>query len=206
MSRSKSSNAWLREHFSDPYVKKAHSEGYRSRAVYKLIELQNRDKLIKPNMVVVDLGAAPGGWSQIAVNWVKPKGQVFALDILPMSPLPGVEIITGDFTQEIVYEQLLASLQGRAVDVVLSDMAPNMSGMPAVDQPKALYLAELALAFANQTLKQGGTFVTKLFHGEGSENYMREIRQGFSQMLVRKPDASRGRSAEIYIVAKNKRL
>ena len=205
MARSKSSKAWLKEHFNDVYVKKAHAEGYRSRAVYKLIEIQEKDRLIKPGMVIVDLGAAPGGWSQVASAWVKPRGKVIALDILPIDPIQDVKIIMGDFTSEAVYAALMAQLAEKQVDIVLSDMAPNMSGMPAVDQPKALYLAELALDFCQQVLKPKGSFVSKLFHGEGSENYLKQLRQVFQQVVIRKPEASRGRSSEVYVIGKMKK-
>jgi 23S rRNA (uridine2552-2'-O)-methyltransferase len=205
MARSKSSNKWLKEHFADQYVKKAQAAGYRSRAVYKLLEVQKKDRVIKPGMVVVDLGAAPGGWSQLAVEWVKPRGQVIALDILPMEAIPDVEIITGDFTTDEVYQQLLTHLNGRQVDVVLSDMAPNMSGMTAVDQPRSMYLVELAFDFAMQTLKPGGSFLVKVFHGEGSEAFLKQLRQAFTKVVVRKPDASRDRSSEVYMLAQGKR-
>jgi 23S rRNA (uridine2552-2'-O)-methyltransferase len=201
MARSKSSKRWLKEHFDDQYVKKAQASGYRSRAAFKLIEIQDKDKIIRPGMVVVDLGAAPGGWSQVAAEWVKPKGAIIALDILPMDELPGVDILLGDFTEEAVYQQLCQHLQGRAVDVVLSDMAPNFSGTPAVDQPRAMYLAELALDFARQTLKPGGCFLTKIFQGEGSAEYLKLLRGCFTKVIVRKPDASRDRSSEVYMLA-----
>ncbi len=202
MARSKSSKQWLKEHFDDQYVKKAQAEGYRSRAVFKLMEIQKKDHIIRPGMVVVDLGAAPGGWSQIAAEWVKPRGQVIALDILPMDPLPGVEIITGDFTTDAVYNALIAHLQGRQVDVVLSDMAPNFSGNPAVDQPRSMYLAELALDFARQTLKPGGSFLTKVFQGADSADFLKLLRSLFTTVVVRKPDASRDRSPEVYMLGR----
>ena len=205
MARSKSSKQWLKEHFDDPYVKKAQAEGYRSRAVYKLLEVQKKDRLIKSGMVVVDLGAAPGGWSQLAAEWVKPKGQVIALDILPMDELTGVEIITGDFTTDEIYQQLLTQLKGQAVDIVLSDMAPNMSGVPAVDKPKAIYLVEIALDFALQVLKPGGSFLTKVFQGEGSEEFIKQMRKAFEKVIIRKPDASRDRSSEVYILGRGRR-
>lgn len=205
MARTKSSKKWLKEHFDDQYVKKAHAEGYRSRAVYKLLEVQQKDRLIKPGMMVVDLGAAPGGWSQIAAEWVKPRGKIIALDILPMEAIPGVDIITGDFTTDEVLQQLMTQLEGKQVDVVLSDMAPNMSGMAAVDKPRAMYLVELAFDFAMQVLKPGGSFLTKVFHGEGSEEFLKQLRQAFTKVVVRKPDASRGRSSEVYMLATGKR-
>lgn len=205
MARSKSSKNWLREHFNDPYVKKAQAEGYRSRAVYKLIEIQKKERLIKPNMIVVDLGAAPGGWSQIAATWVKPKGKVIAFDILPMPDIDGVEIITGDFTQEDIYQQLLDSLQGQAVDVVLSDMAPNMSGVPEVDQPRGMYLVELAYEFSMTVLKPGGSFVSKVFQGAGFDEFLKQLRLAFKKVVILKPDASRNRSPEVYMIAIQKR-
>lgn len=202
MARSKSSKQWLKEHFDDHYVKKAQAAGYRSRAVFKLMEIQEKDRFIRPGMVVVDLGAAPGSWSQVAVDWTKPRGQIIALDILPMDPLPGVEIITGDFTTEAVYNLLLERLQGQPVDVVLSDMAPNFSGNPAVDQPRSMYLAELALDFARQTLKPGGSFLAKVFQGSDSATYLKLLRTLFTTVVVRKPDASRDRSPEVYMLGR----
>ncbi len=198
--KSKSSNRWLQEHFSDHYVKLAKERGYRSRAVFKLLELQEKDGFIKPGMTVVDLGAAPGGWSEAALELVGPKGDVIALDSLEMEPIAGVHIIQGDFTKDEVYQQLLDHLQGKAVDVVLSDMAPNTTGLRAVDIPRAMHLAELALDFAKHTLKPKGAFVTKLFHGEGFEAYVKDVRQQFKQVKIRKPSASRARSHEVYLV------
>jgi 23S rRNA (uridine2552-2'-O)-methyltransferase len=200
--RSKSSNRWLQEHFSDPFVKKAQEQGYRSRAVFKLLGIQEKDQIIKPGMTVVDLGAAPGGWSEVAVKMVGPKGRVVALDILPMDPIPGVHIIEGDFSEEQVYQGLLAYLEGDKVDVVLSDMAPNMSGMRSVDIPRAMYLAELALDFAQQVLKKRGTFVAKLFQGEGFDEYIKHARTLFTQVYTRKPEASRARSNELFLIGK----
>lgn len=202
MSQTKSSRRWLKEHFSDPFVKRAQQEGYRSRAAYKLLAIQEKDKLIKQSMVVVDLGAAPGGWSQVATRLVGHKGRVFALDILPMDALPAVEFILGDFTEEAVLQQLSQQLQDVPVDVVLSDMAPNLSGMAVVDQPRVMYLAELALEFAQQVLSADGAFVVKVFQGAGFEEFLRQLRRFFKQVLIRKPEASRARSAEIYLVAK----
>ena len=206
MAKSKSSRNWLNEHFSDEYVKRAQKEGYRSRAVFKLLELQERDRLLKPGMTVIDLGAAPGGWSQIASNLVGDKGRVVALDILPMDSLADVEFLQGDFRDELVLQQMLALLDSSLADLVMSDMAPNISGMKAVDQPRAIYLAELALEFARQVLKPGGTFVVKLFHGEGFDPFVREIRSSFSTMVTRKPKASRPRSREVYLLARNFRV
>ncbi|MFT7558227.1 MAG: 23S rRNA (uridine2552-2'-O)-methyltransferase [Flavobacteriales bacterium] len=205
MAKSKSSNNWLQEHFSDEYVIKSQRDGYRSRASYKLIELSKKDKLLRPGMTVVDLGAAPGGWSQVAADLVGDKGMVIASDILPMDSLPDVQFLQGDFTEDQVFEDLLQILDGREVDLVISDMAPNMSGVSAVDQPAAMYLVELALDFAFKTLKPGGTFVCKVFHGEGFDAFFRDARKEFSSAVTRKPDASRARSSEVYLVAKGYR-
>lgn len=202
MARSKSSNRWLDEHFKDPYVKQSQKDGYRSRASYKLIELDKKDKLLKPGMSVVDLGSAPGGWSQVAAERVGDKGVVLASDILPMDSIAGVEFIQGDFTEESVLEQLLAALGEHKADLVISDMAPNMSGMNAVDQPAAMYLVELALDMARQVLKPGGHFVAKVFHGEGFDPLLQDARDAFTKVTVRKPDASRARSREVYLVAR----
>jgi len=200
--RSKSSHRWLQEHFSDPYVKKAQKEGYRSRAVFKLEALQEKDQFFRPGQWVLDLGAAPGGWSQKALEWVGPKGRVIALDLLPMEPLPGVEFIQGDFSEEAMEHTLLTYLEGQKLDVVLCDMAPNMTGLRSVDIPRAMYLSELALDFAARVLKPKGTFVAKLFQGEGFDAYMREARSLFDQVFIRKPEASRARSNEVYLVGK----
>lgn len=205
MARSKSSNRWLDEHFNDQYVKQSQKDGYRSRASYKLLELNTKDKLIRPGMRVVDLGSAPGGWSQVAARLVGDKGQVLASDILPMDGIAGVEFFQGDFTEPEVLDQLLAALGERQADIVISDMAPNMSGVDAVDQPQAMYLVELALDMARQVLKPGGDFVAKVFHGEGFDPLLKEVRGAFRQVSVRKPDASRARSREVYIVAKGYR-
>ncbi|MDY6979438.1 MAG: 23S rRNA (uridine(2552)-2'-O)-methyltransferase RlmE [Pseudomonadota bacterium] len=202
MARSKTSKKWLTEHFDDPYVKKAQQEGWRSRAIYKLIEIDERDRLLKPGMTVVDLGAAPGGWSEYAARQVGSKGRVIALDLLPMDAIAGVEFIEGDFHEEAVYERLLGVLDGRPVDLVMSDMAPNMSGMKAVDQPRAMYLAELSLELAQKVLKPGGDMLIKAFTGEGLDEFKREIRQHFAKLIVRKPKASRARSPEIYLLAR----
>lgn len=213
--RSKSSQRWLKEHFSDPYVKKAQAEGMRSRAAYKLEELVERDRLLKPGMVVVDLGAAPGGWSQ----WVRQAldemskggasangpGRVVALDILEMPPLAGVEFLHGDFREDAVLSALEATLAGAAVDLVLSDMAPNKSGMDAVDQPRMMHLAELAMDFADQHLRPGGTFLIKLFQGTGFDQYVRDLRRRYAKVSIRKPAASRKRSPEVYALAQDKR-
>ena len=202
MARSKSSHKWLQEHERDHYVQKARAEGYRSRASYKLLELDKRDRLIRPGMLVVDLGAAPGGWTQVAADAVGHKGQVIASDILPMDSVAGVEFIEGDFTEQAVFDQLLKVINGRAVDLVISDMAPNMSGMKEVDQPKAIYLVELALDMALRILKPQGCFVAKVFHGEGFDQFLAEVRKHFTSVSARKPDASRPRSSEVYMVAK----
>ncbi|HEU4991222.1 MAG TPA: 23S rRNA (uridine(2552)-2'-O)-methyltransferase RlmE [Luteimonas sp.] len=208
--RSKSSQRWLKEHFSDPYVKKAQAEGMRSRAAYKLEELVERDRLLKPGMVVVDLGAAPGGWSQ----WVRQAlddlskdkpGRVVALDILEMPGLAGVEFLHGDFREDAVLSALEATLAGAAVDLVLSDMAPNKSGMDAVDQPRMMHLAELAMDFADNHLRPGGTFLIKLFQGTGFDQYVRDLRRRYAKVSIRKPAASRKRSPEVYALAQEKR-
>ncbi|MCG7945664.1 MAG: 23S rRNA (uridine(2552)-2'-O)-methyltransferase RlmE [Candidatus Thiodiazotropha taylori] len=203
MKRSKSSRKWLDRHFNDTYVKQAQKAGYRSRAAFKLLEIQEKDRLIKPGMKVVDLGAAPGGWSQIARDLVGENGQVFALDILPMDPIAGVEFIQGDFRETEPLESLRNLLDGAAIDLVISDMAPNVTGMASVDQPRSIYLCELALDFARETLKPGGGFVVKVFQGEGFDDFLREVRSSFSRVVSRKPDSSRAKSREIYLVAGN---
>jgi len=203
MARSKSSRKWLDRHFNDEYVKRAQRDGYRSRAVFKLLEIQEKDRVLKRGQTVVDLGAAPGGWSQVARERVGPDGLVVALDILPMEPLPGVDFIEGDFREEAVLERLRQTLQGRAVDLVISDMAPNVTGMAAVDQPRAMYLCELALEFARESLTGGGDFVIKVFQGEGFDPFIQEVRRSFSRVAVRKPQASRSNSREVYLVARN---
>ncbi|GAB3315325.1 RlmE family RNA methyltransferase [Haliea atlantica] len=200
-----SSKAWLKEHREDPYVQRAQKEGYRSRACYKLLEIQEKDRLFRPAMTVLDLGAAPGGWSQVAVDLVGHKGRVVASDILPMDQLAGVDFIQGDFTEEAVFEQLLGALDGQPVDLVLSDMAPNMSGVNAVDQPRSMYLVELALDMALRVLAPGGAFVTKVFQGEGFDDWFREVRDSFERVATRKPRASRPRSREVYVVARGLR-
>ena len=204
--RSKSSRQWLQEHVNDPYVKRAHKEGARSRAIYKLEELDAQERLLKPGMVIVDLGAAPGGWSQYAAKVLNGKGSVYALDILPMDAIPGVEFIEGDFREPGPLAALQAALGGRPVDLVLSDMAPNMSGIDAVDQPRSMHLVELALEFAQKTLKPGGGFVAKVFQGVGFEDLVRTARRDFQQVKLRKPPASRARSAEMYLVATGRRI
>jgi 23S rRNA (uridine2552-2'-O)-methyltransferase len=201
-SRSKSSGRWLQEHFDDEYVKKAQKDGYRSRAVYKLLEIDEKDHLLKPGMTVVDLGAAPGSWSEVAAQRVGEKGRVIALDVLPMDSLPGVTFIQGDFREEGPYNALLEALGDGPVDLVMSDMAPNISGMKAVDQPRAMYLAELALELARKVLKPGGDLLVKAFNGEGIDAYKQELRKDFKKLIVRKPRASRPHSAEIYLLAR----
>lgn len=203
--RSDSSRRWLKEHFTDPYVKKAQQEGYRSRAVYKLLEINKRDRLLKPNMTVVDLGAAPGGWSQVAAQMVKPKGRVFALDILPMDEVKGVEFIQGDFSEDQAADDLLALLSDELVDLVLSDIAPNMSGNESVDIPRSIYLSELVLDFALKVLKPEGTMLIKVFQGEGFDQYLAEVKRQFKKVSIRKPKASRSRSREVYVLAKTRR-
>ncbi|MBP6750729.1 MAG: 23S rRNA (uridine(2552)-2'-O)-methyltransferase RlmE [Xanthomonadaceae bacterium] len=205
MTRSKSSHRWLKEHFSDPYVKKAQAEGLRSRAAYKLEELVERDRLLKPGMVVVDLGAAPGGWSQWVRQAMGDSGRVLALDILEMPGLAGVEFLHGDFREDAVLSALETLLGDQAVDLVLSDMAPNMSGVDAVDQPRAMHLAELAMDFADRHLRPEGSFLIKLFQGAGFDDYVRELRKRYARVAIRKPAASRKRSPEVYAMAQGKR-
>jgi len=202
MSKSKSSSRWLTEHFNDQYVKASQIDGYRSRASYKLVELNNKDKFIRPGMTVVDLGSAPGGWSQVAAKLLGDKGRVIASDILPMDTIAGVTFIQGDFTEESVLNVLLAEMGDAKADLVISDMAPNMSGVAAVDQPKSMYLVELALDMALKVLHPGGTFVCKVFQGEGFDRFFESCRESFQRVVTRKPDASRPRSREVYIVAK----
>ncbi len=202
--RSKSSQRWLKEHFSDPYVKKAQADGLRSRAAYKLEELVARDRLLKPGMVVVDLGAAPGGWSQWVRQALGDDGRVIALDILEMPPLAGVEFLHGDFREDVVLSTLESALDGQPVDLVLSDMAPNKSGVESVDQPRAMHLAELAMAFADAHLRPGGALLTKLFQGVGFDDYVRELRRHYAKVAIRKPAASRKRSPEVFALAQGR--
>jgi len=202
MARSKSSAGWLKEHVDDIWVQKAQQDGYRTRASYKLIELDEKDNLIRPGSVVVDLGSAPGGWSQVVAQRVGEKGLVIASDILPMDSIADVTFIQGDFTTEEVYDELVEVIDGRPVDLVISDMAPNMSGMASIDQPGAMYLVELALDMARQVLKPNGCFVAKVFQGEGFDSYLSDVRDSFSKVMIRKPKASRARSREVYLVAK----
>lgn len=202
MTRSKSSQRWLKEHFSDPYVKLAQQQGYRSRAAFKLLEIQEKDKIIAPGMTVVDLGAAPGSWSEVIGEIMGSTGKVFALDILPMAPLPNVEFIQGDFTDPEIFEKLLHLIDNQKVDLVISDIAPNITGMSEVDQPRAMYVAELAADFAHNALKQGGVFLVKVFQGEGFDNLIRALRQQYAKVQIRKPKSSRARSKEVYILAR----
>lgn len=202
MARSKSSNNWLREHFDDPYVKKAQQKGYRSRATFKLEEIDQKDKLIRKGISVVDLGAAPGGWSDYALHRVGDSGKVIALDILPMTPLTGVYFIEGDFREDHVLEQLNEVLAGQSIDLVLSDMAPNMTGVDAIDQPGSMHLVELALDFAINNLSKQGDFLVKVFQGEGFDDFLKSMRSHFKKVTTRKPDASRARSREVYLLGR----
>ena len=201
--RSKSSQKWLQEHNRDHYVKQAQQDGYRSRASYKLLEINQKDRLLYPGLAVIDLGAAPGSWSQVAAKLVGSKGKVIAYDILEMDSIVDVDFILGDFTDPVVLQRILGSLEKGLVDLVISDMAPNMSGIKGIDQPKAMYLVELALDLATQVLKPGGNFVVKVFHGEGFDQFMLELKKRFKRVTARKPDASRPRSREVYVVAKD---
>jgi 23S rRNA (uridine2552-2'-O)-methyltransferase len=202
MARSKSSNNWLQAHVNDPYVKQAQKDGYRSRASYKLIQLNDKDRLIRPGMLIVDLGSAPGGWSQVAGRLVGDRGRVLATDILPMDPLKNVEFIQGDFTDEAVLNQILGRLEGHKPDLIISDIAPNISGIDSADQASSMYLVEIALDFARQVLKPKGDFVAKVFQGAGSDAFVKDLRTSFDKVLVRKPAASRPRSREVYVVAR----
>jgi len=206
MARSKSSKRWLTEHFDDPYVKQAQKQGWRSRSAFKLLELQHKYQLIRPGMLIVDLGCAPGGWCQVARSLTGDKGRVVGLDILPMEPIDGVALIEGDFTDPGPLQELERILAGQAADLVLSDMAPNMSGMAVTDQARAMYLAELAMDFCRLHLKTGGDFVVKLFQGEGFDDYVRAARALFGSVMVRKPQASRPRSREVYLLARGRRV
>lgn len=203
--RTDSSRRWLKEHFNDPYVKQAQQEGYRSRAVYKLLEIHQRDQLIKPGMSIVDLGAAPGGWSQLAVKLSHGRGKIIALDILPMEPVAGVDFIQGDFSEDSVIDDLQGRLKDQPVDLVLCDIAPNMSGNDSIDMPRSIYLAELALDFALKVLAADGSLLIKLFQGAGFEELLGEIKRRFKKTAIRKPKASRNRSREVYILARSLR-
>ncbi len=202
MARSKSSNRWLDEHVNDPFVKQAQVDGYRSRASYKLLGINEKDKLIRSGMRVLDLGAAPGGWSQVASKLVGDKGQVIASDILPMDSMAGVSFIQGDFTEDSVFDAIMQEIDGKPIDVVISDMAPNISGIASADQAASIYLVELALDMACQVLKPKGSFIAKVFQGEGYEAYVKTLKQHFKQVIIRKPDASRSRSREVFVVGK----
>ncbi len=205
MAKSKSSKGWLKEHFDDEYVRRSQQDGYRSRAIYKLIEIDKKDRLVKPGMTIIDLGAAPGGWSEYCVKKLGKNGTMIALDILPMEPIDGVRIIQGDFREDAVFEELMAVMnasgESRLADLVISDMAPNISGMGSVDMPRAYYLCELALDLAQQVLKPGGGLLVKLFQGEGFEAYNKALKASFSKVVMRKPKASRARSREVYALA-----
>ncbi len=204
--RSKSSARWLQEHVTDEYVKRAQQEGWRSRAVYKLEEIQKSDRILKPGQRVIDLGAAPGAWSQYAARQLGAKGELIAIDLLPMDAIEGVYFIQGDFREQPVLDQVLARVAGRPIDLVMSDMAPNLSGLDVVDQPRTMYLTELALDFARQVLKPGGHLLTKVFQGSGFQELVGTARKAFDDVRLRKPQASRARSAEMYLLAKGFRL
>ncbi|MDD5298773.1 MAG: SAM-dependent methyltransferase [Rhodocyclaceae bacterium] len=205
MKRTKTSKAWMQEHVTDPWVQRAKAEGWRSRATFKLMEIDAKDKLMKPGTIVVDLGATPGGWSQLAIQKVKPGGRVIGLDLLPMEPLHGVEFFLGDFREEETLAKLRETLQGEKPGLVLSDMAPNMSGVGLCDQAKAMYLAELALEFAAEELKVGGDFLVKVFQGTGFDEFRAAMGKVFESVQVRKPDSSRDRSAEVYLLGRRRR-
>ncbi len=205
MKRSKTSKAWMREHVTDFFVKQAKKEGYRSRTAYKLIEIAERDRLLKPGMTIVDLGAAPGGWSQVAMEKMGQSGRVIAVDLREMTPLSGVTFIQGDFTEEAVLVRLEESLGKSPVDLVISDMSPNISGIGMVDQARGMHLAELALEFSIARLNSGGDFIVKVFQGSGFEEFLRKMRVAFDRVVVRKPGASRGRSSELYLLGLGKR-
>lgn len=202
MKRSRTSKAWMREHVTDPYVQMAQKDGYRSRAAYKLIEMDERDHLIKPGMIVVDLGAAPGGWTQVVAKKIGASGVLVAFDILPMDPVHGAVFIQGDFREDTALAMLDEAVAGRAVDLVISDIAPNISGIGTADQARSMHLAELALEFAAQHLKPAGSFLVKVFQGEGFDDFVQEMRRQFAQVMVRKPKASRNRSTEVYMLGK----
>lgn len=205
MKRSKTSRQWMKEHVSDVYVQRAKAQGYRSRAAFKLMEIAERDRLLKPGLTVVDLGAAPGGWSQVAAAKVGARGCVIALDLLEFAPLPGVTILQGDFREAAAEAQLETALAGRPVDLVLSDMSPNISGIAVSDQARAMHLADLALAFAVKHLKPGGSFLVKVFQGAGFQEFFKEMRSHFERVATRKPEASRGRSSELYLLGSGRR-
>lgn len=201
MAKSKN-RSWIKQHVNDPYVKQSQRDGYRSRASYKLLEIVEKDRLIRSGMTVVDLGSAPGGWSQVASRLVGHDGRVHALDILPMDPIAGVDFIQGDFTEDAIFTQLIDLIGSRAVDLVISDIAPNLSGNKAVDQPAMIYLAELGVDLANRVLSKNGVFIAKLFQGQGFDPFVQQVRTLFNGVSIIKPDASRSRSREVYLVAK----
>ena len=205
MKRTKTSKSWMMEHLNDPFVQRAKTDGYRARAAYKLMEIDDKDKLIRPGMVVVDLGAAPGSWSQVAIARVGEHGRVFALDLLPMEPIHRVQFMQGDFHDEEFLLRFEEMLGGRDVDLVMSDIAPNISGIPTSDQARSIYLAELALDFASQHLTPGGRFLVKVFQGQGFDEFRKQMEGVFRSVVVRKPQASRGRSAEVYLLGSGKR-
>lgn len=202
MARSKSSGRWLDEHFDDQYVKEAKKQGYRGRACFKLLEIHEKDKILKPGMTVIDLGSAPGSWSQVTSRVIGGKGTLIASDILPMDALPDVTFIQGDFTEDAVFEEIMAAINNQPVDLVISDMAPNMSGVKDADQPAAMYLVELAHDMARQVLKPGGMFLAKVFQGEGFQEYLAALKLDFDKVITRKPESSRSRSRETYLLAK----
>lgn len=202
MARSKTSADWLKEHVDDIWVKKAQQDGYRTRASYKLIELDEKDQLMKKGQVILDLGAAPGGWSQVVSRKLQGKSTIIASDILPMDPIADVQFIQGDFTEQAVFDEIMQAINNRPVDLVISDMAPNISGVASIDQPSAMYLVELALDMACQTLKPNGTFVAKVFQGDGFDEYVKKVKESFAKVMIRKPQASRPRSREVYVVGK----
>ena len=210
MARNKTSNVWMRQHVNDPYVQRAKAEGWRSRAVFKLLEVDEKDHLFRPGQTVVDLGSAPGGWSQVAVRRVGPKGRVIALDLLEMEPIAGVTFLQGDFSEDEMLDRLDVELGGGPttvkVDLVISDMAPNLTGIASRDQARGIGLVEMALEFAVQRLKPDGAFVVKVFHGAGFEEFRRAMQSSFEVFAVRKPDASRDRSSEVYLVGRRPKL
>ncbi len=205
MARSKSSSRWLKEHFDDPFVKMAQKDGYRSRASYKLLEVQEKDRILRPGMTVIDLGSAPGGWSQVTSRVIGDKGTLIASDILPMAAIADVTFIEGDFTEERVFNEIMDAVGNNPVDLVISDMAPNMSGVRTADQAAAMYLCELALDLASKVLRPGGDFLIKVFHGEGFDAYLRDVRSRFEKVQMRKPASSRDRSREQYLLARGMR-
>ena len=205
VARSKSSSRWLKEHFDDPFVKMAQKDGYRSRASYKLLEIQEKDRILRPGMTVIDLGSAPGGWSQVTSRVIGDKGTLIASDILPMSAIADVTFIEGDFTEEAVFNEIMYAVGNQPVDLVISDMAPNMSGVRTADQAAAMYLCELALDLATKVLRPGGDFLIKIFHGEGFDEYLRDVRRRFDKVQMRKPTSSRDRSREQYLLARGMR-